>query len=279
MEISFNNSNDKNYQKQLNALLKPIFLDFQFWYDLDLWDKNYESYSIIQNDKILSNISVFKADILMNWKQYRALSVGAVATRPDCRGHGYSRLLMEHIISRYPDTPMYLSANDKVVDFYPRFGFKRIYEKLPVSHYKINNTIRPNKLPFDSPIILNYLHNRVNFSQKLDCLNTSSINMFHIHLGHLKEHIYHIPGLETILIAKQKGSTLKIIGVFSLKHISFLDFARHLPFAGVEKIEFGFMPCWDDLDYKMTECEADPFFTRGVKCNLGDFKFPELSIT
>ena len=41
MQVLFCNSNDKHYQEQLNNLLKPIFLDFKFWYDLDLWDHNY----------------------------------------------------------------------------------------------------------------------------------------------------------------------------------------------------------------------------------------------
>jgi hypothetical protein len=40
MQISFNNGNDKKYQHMLNNLLKDIFFDFQFWYDLNLWDKN-----------------------------------------------------------------------------------------------------------------------------------------------------------------------------------------------------------------------------------------------
>lgn len=37
-DIVFNNSNDKEYQALLNKLLKDIFLDFKFWYDLNLWD-------------------------------------------------------------------------------------------------------------------------------------------------------------------------------------------------------------------------------------------------
>lgn len=37
MQISFCNGNDKEYQFMLNNLLKNIFLDFQFWYDLNLW--------------------------------------------------------------------------------------------------------------------------------------------------------------------------------------------------------------------------------------------------
>lgn len=56
MQISFCNGNDKEYQYKLNNLLKDIFFDFMFWYDLNLWDENYESYSIVDKDEIVSNL-------------------------------------------------------------------------------------------------------------------------------------------------------------------------------------------------------------------------------
>ena len=74
MQISFCNGNDKLYQKRLNELLKPIFLDFQFWYDLELWNSDYESYAIAQDSEIVSSICVFKADILF-WGKNISLSL------------------------------------------------------------------------------------------------------------------------------------------------------------------------------------------------------------
>ena len=50
---------------------------------------------------------------------------------------------MEHIIEKYEGTPMYLFANEDVVNFYPKFGFKRVSEKLPVCHCEINNDNKP----------------------------------------------------------------------------------------------------------------------------------------
>jgi len=239
MHISFCNSNDKQYQRLLNNFLKPIFLDFQFWYDLNLWDNNYESYSIIKNDEIVSNVCVFKADILLKGCRYNALSVGAVATKKEYRGNGYSRLLMEHIIGKYDNIPMYLFANETVTDFYPRFGFERIYEKLPISRYTIQNAVEPKKLCFNNPKAWDYVHNRMNFSPSLDCLNAASVNLFHIHEGYLKDCIYDIPELETVLIAKQNDYILKIIAVFSLQEVCFADLAKYLPFSNIKKIEFG----------------------------------------
>lgn len=279
MQIGFNNKNEKEYQRLLNNLLKEIFFDFNFWYDLKLWDENYESYSIMDNGEIVSNICVYESQILFDNKQYSALSIGAVATKNEYRGRGFSRKLMENIIEKYGHIPMYLSANDSVVDFYPRFGFKRICEKLPVYEYKIDNDIVPVKLQFDDPKVWNYVYNRKSISLKLDCINSASINMFHIHSGYLKDCIYELPEIETLIIAEQKDTTIKLIGVFSLKDISFSKFANYLPFRNINKIEFGFMPYWSDINFIMQEYTTDPIFVRGISCDLGEFKFPELSIT
>ena len=279
MQIYFCNGNDKDYQTKLNKLLNPIFLDFQFWYDLNLWDNYYESYSIIKNDEIISNICVFKAKINFKGKVFDTLSVGAVATKEGHRSKGYSRILMEHIIEKYPYTPMYLSANDTVLDFYPKFGFKRVYEKLPVLDIKINNQTEPKKLDYDNPKVWKYIMNRSNLSKQLDCLNTAPINLFHIHLGYLKDCIYELPEINTLIVAEKNGSTLKLIGVFSEKQVSLEKMKKHLPFNEIERVEFGFIP--DSLcgEYRFENYETDPLFTRNIKCDLGDFKFPELSTT
>jgi predicted GNAT family N-acyltransferase len=279
MQISFSNGSDKEYKLMLNSLLKDIFLDFQFWYDLNVWDEDYESYSINKNGEIVSNICVFKTQVLFNHERHLALSVGAVATKKEFRGQGLSRVLMEHILKKYDSVPMYLSANDGVLDFYPRFGFHRIHDKLPVCHCRINNNVKPNKLRYDDPKVWNYVYKRTNFSGSFDCVNTAGINIFHIYLGYLKNSIYELPEISTMVIAEQQDETLKLIGVFSLKEIHFSDFVKYLPFTNVDRIEFGFMPYWSDVSFIMEEYETDPQFVRGLRCNLGDFKFPELSVT
>ena len=279
MQITFCNGSDKEYQRRLNHLLKDIFFDFQFWYDLNLWDENYESYSIMEGEEIVSNICVYKTQVLLKGQPHLALSVGAVATREDFRGKGLSRRLMEHIIKKYDGTPMFLYADDEVLGFYPKFGFRRVYEKQPVANCVVDNEPNPVQLSYDDPKVEHYLFNRAQFSQALDCLNTGSINMFHVHLGYLKDSLFEIPELNTLLIAKQTGAILKLNGVFSLKPILFADLLARLPFANVERIEFGFMPYWPDLQYVMERQEMSPLFVRGLACDLGDFKFPELSTT
>ncbi len=280
MKILFNNRNDRAYEDMLNQLLKEVFFDFRFWYDLNLWDDNYESYSILEKGEIVSNICVYKTRLLFNAKECLALSLGAVATKKEYRGRGLARTLMEHIFEKYDGVPMYLSANDGVVNFYPRFGFQRVYDKLPVCEYKVDNhQILAHKLRYDDPKMLDYVNKRINFSQKMDCLNTASINLFYIYKGELKDCIYELPEIDTLVIAEQKGTTLKLIGVFSLREIGFSELVSHLPFCNVDRIQLGFMPYWTDIDFTLQEYQTDPLFAKGISCDLGDFKFPELSLT
>jgi len=279
MKIDFCNSNDKAYQSRLNKLLAPTFLDFNFWYDMDLWDANYESYSIADNGEIAANVCVYRTKILLDTRQYDALSFGAVTTAKPHRDKGLSRLLIEHIIEKYADMPMYLFANDSVLQFYQRFGFVCAKEKLPVAQIAIHNNHASRKLALDNPKIWDYVYNRVNFSGRLDCLNTASINLFHLRQGYLNGRVYDISALDTIVVATLKREKLHIHAVFSLREICFAELAAHLPFKGVSEISFGFMPHWDDLRYEMTEYQGEPLFVRGINCDLGDFKFPELSVT
>lgn len=279
IEIQYCNGGDKHYQTLLNDLLKDVFLDFQFWYDLDLWNEDYESYSIIEDGMIVSNICLYKSQVLYKGKVHLALSVGAVATRQGYKGRGYSRLLMDHIIDKYHQVPMYLSANKNVTDFYPKFGFKRVYEKLPKVKCQLNNRLKLKKMTYKDPKIWDYVYKRVNYSSDLDCLNGGNINIFHLYLGHLQDCLFELEGLDTLIVAKQNNKVLKIFAVFSLKDYAFSDFIKHLPFKDVEEIEFGFMPHWDDCTYVMNEYDHDPLFVRNIPCDLGDFKFPELNIT
>lgn len=279
MELTFCNSNDKVYQQKLNELLKNVFLDFKFWYDLDLWDDKYESYAFLDNGEIVSNIGVYKTQIMYKGELHPALSIGGVCTRKEYRGKGLSRKLMEHIIEKYEGLPMYLSANEGVLDFYPRFGFERIEDKQPVCDCKISNGFDARKLQYDDQKVWDYIYKRVNRSSDFDCYDTEAINIFHLHMGYLKDCIYELPEIDTMVVARQVDTRLKLIGVYSLKDVSFEEVKRYLPFENIERIEFGFMPHWDDIEFSMEAYEKDPQFVRGISCELGDIKFPELSYT
>lgn len=279
MPFVFCNSNDKEYQRGLNVLLTRVFQDFSFWYDLNLWDERYESHAIVEDGKFVSNICVFKTQVLWHGEPRLALSFGAVCTDPEYRGRGYSRALMDRVLARYPGTPMYLSANDGVLGFYPRFGFRRVREKLPVFDCVIDNRLEPRKLAYDDPKAAAYPRDRKVFSARLDCLNSDNVAQFYIHQGKYKECLFEIPECETMLAAEREGEKLKVHGVFSLRPVKWGELLPRLPFSGVRRVEFGFAPDALGIPFRWEEFEGEPLFVRGVDCDLGEFKFPDMYFT
>lgn len=282
MRFVFNNENNKEYQNKFNNLMKEIFFDFGFWLDLNLWDENYESYAIEDNGQLVSNVCVYKTNIIFRGIKYSALSVGGVATKPEYRKKGLLKTLIEKVIKKYENTPMYLCANNSVIDFYPKFGFERVYEKLPVVDLKLDNEFDGDicrKLQYDDKKVWEYIYKRNVFSKNLDCLNTQSINMFHLYSGQYNDSIFELAEINTLIIAKKKNDILKIFNVYCKQEVEFNELLKNLPFKGVKRIEFGFMPYWENINYRMEEYKTDPIFVKNLKCKLGDFKFPEFSIT
>ncbi len=280
MEFVHCNSNDKAYQRGLNQLLSTVFQDFSFWLDQDLWDQRYESFAIVEDGLFVANICVFHTDILCRGQRRRALSLGAVCTLPAYRGRGYSRALMERILAQYPQTPMYLSANPSVLAFYPRFGFRRVTEMLPALSQCIDNDVSACKLAYGDPRIWAHVRDRVNFSPTLDCANTDTVTMFDIAQGDLADSIYALPEVSALVVGRQQDARLHLAAVFATKPLTWDILLPWLPFRGVERVTFGFMP--DALGAPFTleeEPDQELIFVRGEPWDLAQWKFPELSWT
>lgn len=125
----------KNYRD--DVLLRESFfqranqtfgLNFKSWFEHGYWGEKYIPYSYVENNKIVANASVNVLDLIIDGKQHRAIQIGTVMTHPDYRHQGLSKHLMNRILEEYENKYdiMYLFANESVLDFYPKFGFRRI---------------------------------------------------------------------------------------------------------------------------------------------------------
>jgi len=282
MEIVMSNKNDPVYQAMLDDLIQEVFgFSFAPWFEYELWDDNYESYSIIENGKMLSNICIYKADLTIQGVKTPAIQFGAVATRKAERGKGYSRILMAHVLALYPNTPSFLFANEGVRDFYPKFSFRQVQNHIPQITVDINNAHAPTMLDIDGDFdfIRTAMQNRVT-SGVLDCTNSQSIQFFHLIMAYW-ENIYHLPGCGAIVIAKQKGDKLTLVDVIATVPITFEKLAAELPFAGIRTVQFGFNPDWLGVSPTWTpnNMTENPFFIKGEWDLPQHFIFPKTSET
>lgn len=127
MKIEYNYRENEDLRRSFNELAEKVFgLNFENWYKNGFWKDNYIPYSVIEDGKVVSNVSVNACNMNYSGRVVKLIQLGTIMTDPDYRGKGYSRILMERVISDYKDKVdgIYLFANDSVLDFYPRFGFK-----------------------------------------------------------------------------------------------------------------------------------------------------------
>ncbi|MEL7568806.1 MAG: GNAT family N-acetyltransferase [Dehalobacterium sp.] len=252
MDVSFQNTNNHEYERLFNELMQSTFyFSFSSWLDMKLWDERYESYSFIRDGKMLANICLYRTEIVVTGEKMEAYQLGAVATHKDHKGQGLSRKLMEHIQNRYPVTPMFLFANESVLDFYPRFGFQRIYESSPSIEHIIDNPLGTAQkiLPQDS-VVRRFLSNGRHSSKVLYCTNSEPVEWFHLLMNYGKN-IYHIWEHDVLVVALQQKEELFIPYLNMPDGTDFVRIAAALPFTGVRTVHFGFVPdalgfscCW-----------------------------------
>lgn len=282
MQIAMNNHNNSAYEILFDKLIQETFgFSFEPWLEKKLWNEPYESYSIIENGVMLANVCVFKTDMLVQGTPMRAHQFGGVATRTSERGKGLSRLLMEHILMKYPDTPAFLGANPSVIDFYPRFGFRKVQTYHPEIVTAINNdTGKGIKLSPDDAQVMLALLERSSFSNTVDSLNTPSVQMFHLLLDY-PDSIYRLSDCGVIVVAEQQDDRLFIADVIARKPVSFDTIWRELPFTGINRIEFGFCPDWLDIEplWVPDDMDKSPYFIRGDWNLPVKFRFPAMSET
>jgi len=282
IEISFNNRCNPEYETLFDNLIQEVFgFSFSQWLERKLWDENYESYSVIENGRMLSNVNIYKADMIVQGKTVQTNRFGAIATRKDSRGKGLSRALIEHILSLYPDTPALLTANPSVLDFYPLFGFKQTQTYKPEVAVTINNDPKKAvKCKLDDQIFMNLLYSRSCYSKIIDCVNTQSVQIFHL-LMEYTDDIYYLPKHDVAVIAKNDGNRLFLVDIIARKPISFELLKHELPFANIEVVEFGFSPDWLDVTPTWTPLNMndDPFFIRGEWNLPENYRFPAMSET
>jgi len=280
----FNGYNsDNDYKEMINKLMLNTFqFSFEKWHQLNVWDDSYECYSIIRNKEIIANVSVTKMELIVDSKKIEALQMGAVATKKEYRNQGLSKQIINHIFERYPDTPIFLFANDEVLEFYPKFGFEMLYEKQPYIEFQSSSSTKKlSSLKISDAKIDSYIKGRYGYSNIFDCTNAYTINWFHL-VMQLENDIYEIPELDTMIIARKRGDILKIYDVVSKRNISFEDISKYLDFKDIRYIEFGFTPDWLNAPYNIKDHKSSSYLHSSnlfIKGKLGiseNFKVPEL---
>lgn len=130
-EYICNIKDDEKLRASFNELTKKTFwFDFEDWYQKGHWQDKYIPHVLVDNGKVVSNVSVNLMQFVVDGERRNYIQLGTVMTDPDYRGQGLNQYIMERILEEYSGKVdgIYLFGNDSVLEYYPKFGFKSAME-------------------------------------------------------------------------------------------------------------------------------------------------------
>lgn len=276
------------YKESFNELAKMVFgIDFKTWYEKGYWSDNYVCYSYVDGDKVIANASINKMTIVSNGKEFKAIQIGTVMTHPDYRNQGLSGKLMNHILEKYEKESdfIFLFANKSVLDFYPKFGFKKVQESsfsLSISDIKKqpikSSTLRRLNIEraIDLQLLESFATERIPVSTSLGVKNYKHLLMFYFILV-FNDAIYYIEEEDVIVLFKHDGSHLHLFDIVSKKRVEIDTILNYIISSETKTINFYFTPDYDgkNMNTKFITDSDDTLFVRPLFKDVTEhFLFP-----
>lgn len=276
----------QQYKKSFYELAKSTFgIDFKEWDERGGWNDRYICYSYVDEEQIIANASISKMNIVIHQKEYHAIQIGTVMTHPDYRNQGLSGKLMNHILAKYEHQCdfIYLFANASVLDFYPRFGFKRMQESsftLKTSLLRTSQTSSVRVLDTNNPddflIIQRIAGNRAPVSSTLGVTNAEGLLLFYV-LVVFNDSIYYIEEDDVIVLFKKDDHQLHLFDIISTSRFDLYSIINSILSPEVSVIHCHFTP--DDpknlIEAGFTTQNDDTLFVRPfIKDLPNHFMFP-----
>ncbi|HBU80992.1 MAG TPA: GNAT family N-acetyltransferase [Paenibacillus sp.] len=285
----------KNY-KNNEALRKSFFelavntfeINFENWYQQGFWGERYIPFSFVDGDQVIANVSVNILEFIIHGEKKKAIQIGTVMTHPDYRGKGLSARLMNKVLEEYENKYdyMYLFANESVLDFYPKFGFKPVEEHLFSMNYTAKKSPEPaniQKLDVTNAEDLRLIHKfaseRLPVSQHFATNHAQSIFMFYC-LNVFSDDIYYLENENVIVIYKKEKHNIDLFDLVSLNKIHMTDILHQIADEDTEKITFHFTPDATDHIVLKSTITNDGLFvkTPGENIYPVHVKYPITSI-
>lgn len=225
-----------------NTLAEKTFeINFAKWRDLGYWNEKYIPYAFIHNQEVIANASVTMSELVMLEKTYQVIQIGTVMTKKEYQKQGLSRKLIEQIIIDYQDKVdfIYLFANETVLDFYPKFGFKR-RDELMIE-------INPNQIKESNEGILKieFADKETDIEEKAKQRNNQHLVTYLTDIDQLtlfyystafEEMTFYIEKLDTFVCFETENKELHLFDILSEKEVNVKEILSFLPLETIEKI-------------------------------------------
>jgi len=259
---------NETLRQSFNRLAEKTFgLDFEDWYRNGFWGDSYNPYSAVVNGEVVANVSVNRTDFLYDGKVLHFLQLGTVMTKEEYRKQGLIREIMGEIEKDAEGKAdgIYLFANDSVLDFYPKFGFRKSAEYQYGKKVFNAGGCRLEKVVMDNPAAWERLEDAIGrnlFRGKLDLVRNPGLIMFYV-TKFMRESVYFHKGTDTFVIADVEDGRLFLHNVFSAE---VKETGQVIEWFGkeIQEAVLGFAPT-DAEGYEVTEIREEDctFFIKG----------------
>lgn len=268
MEILHGYRNNEALRASFNALAEQTFggLNFEGWYHNGFWGDDYDPHSVVLDGKVVANVSVNRTDLVIGGVHRRILQLGTVMTAPEHRNRGYIRQILAYIHREYADVDgIFLFANDSVVNFYPKFGFRRGRETLYRRQAVQSGPCRAQQVPMDGPGQWARLAQAMEanaFREGCPMVGNRSLIFFHVS-QFLQQSAWYIREKDAWAIAELEDGELTIHNIFGGADLTVEDVIAAFG-EGVRTVSLGFTPAdpegWERQALLEKDCHL---FVRG----------------
>jgi len=275
----------KAYHEYISRIFPSI--SFKKWHSEGFWTEKYIPHVLIESGIIIANVSAAIIDVIFDGRKCSAVQIGAVGTLPEYRGRGFSRILNDYVSNKYKGTAdlIFLFANDSVLKFYPKFGFKLAIESIYVQESNIPKpAFSARKLSIESEVnyflIKELIRQRSPLTRIFGAENFGFITWWHI-FNLYADNLYYLEEEDVIIIKKEKGDSLDIIDVIFCGQIDINSIIpKIIDSNSIKSINYLFPP--DQLDFKFDKVKKydSGLFVMGEFNTRGrPFKYPETAVT
>ncbi|WP_289355280.1 GNAT family N-acetyltransferase [Paenibacillus sp. S-12] len=276
------------YRVSFNELAQRSFgIQFEDWYQRGCWNDRYICYSYADGDRVIANVSVNVMDIIVNNEIHEAIMIGTVMTDEAYRNQGLSRKLMEIVIEEYQQkcSFMYLYANRTVLDFYPKFGFRKVQE--PEFYSVINTQVALDHRPHmrklnvtevqDWELVMRYYASRNVRCSTCDAIHAEGIfSWYCLHV--FEDHLYFIEELDAVVIFMQDGNSIQLYDVLSPKQIDLSQLVHRIATEQTERVYYQFHPEQGRFRVEYPEASDDNLFILPNRLqSLDHIKLPKIA--
>ena len=280
---------DERWHEAFLRFVPRIFpeISFRRWVEYGGWNERYRAFALVDGDRLVANASLERMELVRSGRRMRAWQLGAVGTEPALRSQGLQRRIMQRVFQEVPDgEPVFLFANQEVLGFYPRFGFRPVRERIFSAHVQV--TPQPCSLRRldcanvdDRALLQRVASTALPVTARFGAADYGLIVLWYW-CNFYPEGLWYAADADAVFVLERRpDNVLHIADVLSARPIDLRSYLPELVTSPNPRVEFGFTPelLWPEAEPTADYTEG-VLFVRGAD-DLPDepFKFPLLAQT